>query len=68
MSSDIPVSKMTLLRKRNAGIIGFYRLGRRVLYPKKKTHAVSHAVSRPVFQKDQKQIIDNFVRMATALR
>ncbi len=30
------ISKMTLLRKRNAGNIGFFRLGFRVLYSKEK--------------------------------
>lgn len=30
------ISKMTLSRKRNAGIIGFYRVGFRVLYSKEK--------------------------------
>ena len=30
------ISKMTLLRKRNAGEIGFYRVGFRVLYSKEK--------------------------------
>jgi excisionase family DNA binding protein len=30
------ISRMTLLRKRNAGEIGFYRVGFRVLYSKEK--------------------------------
>lgn len=35
------VSKMTVLRKRQAGIIGFYRVGSRVLYSKEK-HLLSY--------------------------
>jgi excisionase family DNA binding protein len=30
------VSKMTMLRRRQAGVIGFYRVGFRVLYSKEK--------------------------------
>lgn len=35
-SKFLGISKMTLLRKRNAGEIGFYRVGFRVLYSKEK--------------------------------
>ena len=35
-SQFLGISKMTLLRKRNAGLIGFFRVGIRVLYSKEK--------------------------------
>ena len=35
-SKFLGISKMTLLRKRNAGLIGFFRVGFRVLYSKEK--------------------------------
>ncbi|HEV7699715.1 MAG TPA: recombinase family protein, partial [Pyrinomonadaceae bacterium] len=35
-SQFLGISKMTLLRKRNAGLIGFFRVGFRVLYSKEK--------------------------------
>ncbi|MBK9214609.1 MAG: recombinase family protein [Chloracidobacterium sp.] len=35
-SRFLGISKMTLLRKRNAGLIGFFRVGIRVLYSKEK--------------------------------
>ena len=35
-SQFLGISKMTLLRKRNAGLVGFFRVGIRVLYSKEK--------------------------------
>ena len=38
------ISKMTLLRKRNAGLIGFFKVGFRVLYSKEK-HLVPYLIA-----------------------